>query len=186
MLLKKYMNVFVLCTGRCGSTTFSRACQHINNYSSSHESLTEFLGSKRFDYPSNHIEVDNRLSWLLGRLDYHYGDNAFYVHLRRDYDKTCQSLVKRINQGIMKAYKTPGILLKMDKTTDPIDIARDFVNTVNLNISHFLKDKSKKMNFQLESAAEDFPIFCERINAVVDIDKALAEFNIKYNASKVD
>lgn len=27
------MNVFVLCTGRCGSMTFARACGHIRNFS---------------------------------------------------------------------------------------------------------------------------------------------------------
>ena len=32
------MRVFVLCTGRSGSTTFVRACQHIDNYTASHES----------------------------------------------------------------------------------------------------------------------------------------------------
>ena len=111
-----YMNVFVLCTGRCGSTTFTRACEHINNYTSSHESRTQFLGAERFNYPTNHIEVDNRLSWLLGRLDNIYGNDAFYVHLTRDINLTCNSLTKRANQGIMRAYKTPGILLKMDKS----------------------------------------------------------------------
>lgn len=177
------MNVFVLCTGRCGSTTLTRACEHISNYSASHESLTEYLGSQRFNYPSNHIEVDNRLSWLLGRLDKAYGNNAFYVHLTRNIDETCQSLAKRIDQGIMRAYKTPGILLKMDKATSPIKIAEDFCLTVNENIRHFLKDKSNKMDFTLENAKSDFVKFCNRIDASVDIDSALSEFNLKYNAS---
>ncbi|WNC29392.1 hypothetical protein [Thermosynechococcus sp. PKX82] len=30
------------------------------------------------------LEVDNRLSWFLGRLDQTYGDRAYDVHLRRD------------------------------------------------------------------------------------------------------
>ncbi len=184
LLFVIYMNVFVLCTGRCGSTTFARACEHIDNYSSSHESLTEFLGAKRFDYPLNHIEVDNRLSWLLGRLDQAYGNKAFYVHLTRDLEKTCESLVKRINQGIMRAYKTPGILLNMDKSTEPYKIAEDFCLTVNANIKHFLKDKKKKMNFSLENASSDFVKFCNYIDAELNMDVALREFKIKYNASK--
>ena len=32
------MNVFILNTGRCGSRTFARACAHITNYTSAHES----------------------------------------------------------------------------------------------------------------------------------------------------
>ena len=76
-----FSNVFVLCTGRCGSTTFVQACQHIENYTASHESKISLLGDQRLEYSQNHIEVDNRLSWFLGSLDKKYGDNAFYVHL---------------------------------------------------------------------------------------------------------
>ncbi len=56
------MDVFVLCTGRCGSTTFIKACAHITNYTAAHESRTGLLGSDRLDYPGKHIEADNRLS----------------------------------------------------------------------------------------------------------------------------
>ena len=56
------MNVFVLCTGRCGSTTFACACRHIENYTAAHESRSHLAGPERFAYPEDHIEVDNRLS----------------------------------------------------------------------------------------------------------------------------
>ncbi len=78
------MNVFILNTGRCGSYTFHEACSHIKNFTSGHESRSTILGPNRLDYPENHIESDNRLSWLLGRLDKKYGDNAYYVHLLRN------------------------------------------------------------------------------------------------------
>jgi len=76
-----YTNIFVLSTGRCGSTTFYKACSHFSNYTSGHETLSSKLGIQRFAYPAFHIESDNRLSWLLGRLDTEYGNSAFYVHL---------------------------------------------------------------------------------------------------------
>ncbi|MHC4834220.1 MAG: hypothetical protein ACYTFH_10095, partial [Planctomycetota bacterium] len=60
------MNVFILSTGRAGSMSFERACSHITNYSAGHETRSGFLGQRRFDYPQNHIESDNRLAWLLG------------------------------------------------------------------------------------------------------------------------
>ena len=63
------MNVFILSTGRSGSQTFARACAHVSNYTSAHESRSGLLGDAHFDYPDNHIESDNRLSWMLGRLD---------------------------------------------------------------------------------------------------------------------
>jgi len=94
-VVQKAMNVFVLNTGRCGSTTFARACRHISNFSSAHESRTYLFGEERLAYPSNHIEVDNRLSWLLGRLDRKYGDRAVYVHLKRNIHDTAASFVAR-------------------------------------------------------------------------------------------
>lgn len=56
------MNVFVLNSGRCGSTTFIAACRHITNYSSGHESRATLIGEERLAYPTQHIEADNRLS----------------------------------------------------------------------------------------------------------------------------
>ncbi|WJI25223.1 hypothetical protein RHP47_05945 [Thermosynechococcus sp. QKsg1] len=50
------MNVFVLCTGRCGSVTFAKACTFITNFSSAHESRTFLLGEARLAYPDRHIE----------------------------------------------------------------------------------------------------------------------------------
>ena len=85
------MNIFVLNTGRCGSTTFIKACQHIQNFTASHESRSVFTGNQRLAYPRNHIEADNRLSWFLGKLDQEYGDNAVYVHLLRDRAATARS-----------------------------------------------------------------------------------------------
>jgi hypothetical protein len=45
------MNVFVLCTGRCGSTTFARACRHMTNYGVGHESRIGKLGEERLAFP---------------------------------------------------------------------------------------------------------------------------------------
>ena len=78
------MNVFVLTTGRSGSVTFAEACRHITNYTAGHETRVGLVGDDRLAYPGDHIEVDDRLAWLLGRLEDAYGDAAFYVHLRRD------------------------------------------------------------------------------------------------------
>ncbi len=64
--------------------TFIQACKHISNFSSSHESRCGLLAEARLDYPENHIEADDRLSWFLGRLDKQYGNSAFYVHLKRN------------------------------------------------------------------------------------------------------
>ncbi|MES9978612.1 MAG: hypothetical protein ABW107_07665, partial [Candidatus Thiodiazotropha sp. 6PLUC5] len=67
------MNIFILNSGRCGSTTFIKACEHITNYTTGHETRAHLTGDKRIDYPDNHIEADNRLSWILGRIDNKFG-----------------------------------------------------------------------------------------------------------------
>ncbi|MBF0099558.1 MAG: hypothetical protein HQK77_01480 [Desulfobacterales bacterium] len=177
------MNIFVLCTGRCGSTTFIKACKHISNFSSAHESRSAFLGADRLNYPENHIEADNRLSWLLGRIDKVYGAKAFYVHLKRNIYATAASFVKRYEFGIMKAYRHDGIIMGLPESSDPISVALDYCDTVNSNIETFLKDKSLKMEFHLENAEENFRSFCESIGADVNMYAALSEFKIRYNAS---
>ncbi|VAW94513.1 hypothetical protein MNBD_GAMMA23-2285 [hydrothermal vent metagenome] len=140
------------------------------------------MGVSRLFYPNNHIEADNRLSWFLGRLDEQYGDNAFYVHLMRDKNKTAASFIKRADYGIMQAYQK-GILQDSDTLLNINDIALDYIDTVTENIKHFLKDKTHKINFRLETADKDFKIFWDEINAKGDLAKALHEWNIAYNAS---
>lgn len=136
------MNIFILCTGRCGSTTFIKACQHITNYTAAHESRSFMIGPERVAYPDNHIEADNRLSWFLGKLENAYGNDAFYVHLQREIRSTAKSFLKRWDFGIMKSYRTQ-IVMGLDKKTpdiEKIEVCVDYCETVNQNIKAFLKD----------------------------------------------
>ncbi|MDH3948403.1 MAG: hypothetical protein OEU74_05525 [Gammaproteobacteria bacterium] len=177
------MNVFILNTGRCGSTTFIKACQYITNFTSAHESRCALLGETRFDYPDNHIEADNRLSWVLGRLDKHYGNNAIYIHLRRNNNDTATSYARRLFPGgIIPAYRN-GILQFLPDEISNLSVSLDYCATVNSNIELFLKDKTQKMTFNLENAKHDFLKFWDFIGAEGEIESALAEFNISYNAS---
>ena len=59
-----------------------------------HESRRDVVDD-RLNYPANHIEVDNRLSWFLGSLERQYGADAFYVHLVRDPNEVVESLLAR-------------------------------------------------------------------------------------------
>lgn len=176
------MNVFVLCTGRCGSLSFAKACGHIRNFTSGHESRCGMLGAERFNYPANHIEVDNRLSWLTGRLDRRFGTSAFYVHLKRDDEQTAHSYSRRMGRGIMNAYGGRGILMGVDEKVSPLDLAMDYVQTINSNIELFLRDKPHVLTFDIEQATQQFPEFCHRIDADVDIDAGIHEFERRYNA----
>lgn len=176
------MNVFILNTGRCGSTTWIEACKYIRNYTASHESRSHLIGEQRLAYPSRHIEADNRLSWYLGRLDALYGDDALYVHLSRNRDETAQSFARRIDFGIMRAYRE-GILLNTESDYSAEALAHDYIETVESNIALFLKDKHNKINVRLESAKADFSLFWKTIGAEGELEEALAEFDVRYNPS---
>ncbi len=181
---KRKSNIFILSTGRCGSTTIFKACQHISNYTSAHESRSGIVGPTHLDYPKNHIEADNRLSWFLGRLDQTYGNDAVYIHLKRDASKVAASYAKRLFAGgIIPAYGH-GIYFPKSPDVSSLLIAEDYCDTVNSNIEHFLKDKSNKMVFNLENAEHDFKIFWNMIKAEGDYNAALSEFGILHNASK--
>lgn len=176
------MNVFILSTGRCGSMTFSKACQHISNYSSGHESRLPLTGEQRLAYPENHIESDNRLCWVLGRLDVTYGDNAIYVHLSRNKHEVAESYARRHDFGIMKAYRE-GILLGGDPSQSHLDVALDYIETVEANIRLFLHNKSRSLDFKLENAKQDFNKFWDYIGAEGNYDNAMKEWDISYNRS---
>jgi hypothetical protein len=174
------MNVFVLTTGRSGSLTFSEACRHMTNFSTGHETRVGQLGDKRLAYPADHIEVDDRLSWLLGRLDKAYGDDAFYVHLKRNDLDTAASRMRRWNKPLMRAYRA-GILWDVDPDVDRLDVARDLNHTVNSNIRFFLRDRPQQMTIEIETATDTFPRFWERIGAEGDLHAALAEFGRRHH-----
>lgn len=181
------MNVFVLCTGRCGSMTFQRACAHLTNFTSSHESRVPLLGDSRLDYPENHIEIDNRLSWFLGRLDKKYGDSAYYVHLTRDPHVVAESWSRRFHilGGMATGYRDH--ILSGASTALEISrfaAAEDLVRTVNENIDLFLKDKTNVMRIRLEDVSSDFPIFWQWIGGVGDYSAAIAEFDKKHNSAQ--
>jgi len=180
-------NIFVLCTGRCGSVSLARALEYAENYTCGHETRSQYVGQKRFDYPANHIEVDNRLSWLLGRLDNAFGKDAFYVHLKRDVNKTAQSFAKRFDKGIMAAYHTAILMQgrKKNPDLDPLDFCLDYCNTVNDNILHFLRDKPHQLTVHMESMDAQLPELWRAIEAEGDVALALKEFDNKHNATSV-
>lgn len=191
------MNVFVLCTGRCGSTSFFEACRHAKNYSASHEDKRSILGRPRFEYPENHIAVDYRLSWMLGRLDLAYGKNAFYVHLLRDPQKVAQSFarmaqIERSSSTVIDKFDLPNRLNRMGapvwahmhvqaQKTFPLDlVAEDMVRSINSDIKLFLKDK-QWTSVQVETVEEDFPKFWGKIGAQGDLAIAMNEWRVIHN-----
>lgn len=183
-----YKNIFILGTGRCGTTTFIKACKHIANYSADHESQSRLIGEDRLDYPNYHIEADNRLSWFLGRLEHKFAEDTFYVHLLRDRDAVAKSTNKRWKNpsNIIDAFSR-GIVMRDVKRLseeEKLQLSYDYVDTVTSNIELMLKSTKKPFQtMYLETIKSDFKLFWEAIDAEGDLEKALAEFDVKHNPS---
>lgn len=179
-------HVFVLCTGRCGSTTFARACGHLTNWTAGHETRAHLIGPDRLGYAPDHVEVDNRLSWLLGRLDRAFGDRAAYVHLTRDPEEVARSYAERSRFGIIRAYRTD--ILLNHGTLGPqapiLDLCRDYVDTVTANIEQFLRDKAHVMPARVETLRDDFDAFLGWIDGHGDLAAARAELSHRHNATE--
>ncbi len=181
MVPRRFQHVFVLCTGRCGSVTFAKACTQFTNYTVGHET-NRATGEARLAYPKGHIEVDNRLAWFLGGLEDRYGDEAFYVHLVRDdarvaasYDRRWHhhgSLIRGFDDGIC------GHRLPSPET------AAHLVATVNANIRAFLQNKTNVIVGDIDTVQEWFPSFAAAIGAGGDLEGAIAEFANRHNATE--
>ncbi|MBG0827868.1 hypothetical protein HS041_08830 [Planomonospora sp. ID67723] len=182
------MNIFVLGTGRCGTTTFIRACEHLDNFTAGHETLSQMCGEDRFAYPGRHIEADNRLSWFLGQLALRYdGRDVLYVHLRRDPEAVVSSFLKRWDStyraSIMRSY-AHGLLQRASDwpERERALVCRSYVDTVTANIEEFLRHRDSTTMW-LEEADWAFPGFLDRIGAVGDLEAARAEWRVQHNAS---
>lgn len=178
------MRVFILCTGRSGSNTIIRACEHIENFTSGHETLSDQVGENRFNYPDNHIEADNRLSWFLGTMDKKFGE-AFYIHLIRNKKDTVNSFNRRwvINGGrsIITSFAWSLLMTPPDEKKK-LKICERYYDTVNDNIEFFLKSRTKKLTIHLEAPEKDFMLFWDTIGAKGNLDAALNELKIHHNS----
>lgn len=175
-------NVFVVTPGRTASMTFANACSRIVNYSAAHESRARFLGSERFSYPKDHIEIDNRLIWFLPLLKDKFGANAKLVYLFRDPDKVAESYHKRWNnpESIVRAYGE-GIL--MHGTVDSsrrLAICRDYAYRVDEIARTFVRSNGGII-VNLDSIESDFVFFLDWIDADCEKYDCLSVFQEVFN-----
>ena len=188
------MRVFVLTTGRCGSTTFSKACSHIDNYTSAHQGVLPLSGRidtkvlPGLDYPDNHIEVDPHLAWRLGRLHFQY-PAAFYVHLTRKKSDVHRSFLRkwiRKPQGQVAGWwEIHGRPRSADRMYDDRAAAimiNDMLVETNMNIVAFLRDKRRAMEFQIENYEQLWPVFLREIGAQTSAHLGMFEFENRYGA----
>ncbi len=166
--------------------TFAKACEHLTNYTTGHESRAGCIGDQRFSYPDQHIEVDSRLTWFLGELGLRFPE-AFYVHLRRDQEATAKSICHKWGGGQINFARAFGHAIVMHGSPWPesqkLDVSRFQVRTAVANIEEFLTNR-RHWTVWLEEASTWVQPFLEYIKAKGDLHAAQAEFAVRHNAGK--
>jgi hypothetical protein len=182
-----YRNIFVLSPGRSGSKTFVEASLHLTNFSASHESLSSKIGDERFEYPINHIEADNRLTWFTGEMAKRFKEKVLYVNLVRDFEATVDSFHHRLQNSqyrasIMNAFAHGIIEKSRDWREDQEqEVAQFYVETVQSNIELFLKDRPHHV-VHLQDGGKSFDEFLQMIHAEGNLEAARATWLEVHNA----
>jgi len=179
------MRVFIIGTGRCGTTTIWKAAQHITNYTAGHETKPGVIGRYK-GYPDNHIESDGHLIWTVPRLVAKYPDAKFAV-LRRDRKDLIDSLARRYYmQGILRLFHAD----KRHKEKQAREEAAAWlVDCMYAYAERFLAAQFKCdfRIFNLEKMKTgDWVRFWDWIGAEGDFDKSLKEWDIKHNTKVGD
>lgn len=175
------MNVFVVGTGRCGTLTFSRACQHMDNFTAQHHGAigpSDLRPQWYEGYADNHIEVNPYLSWFLPVLVESYPD-ALFIHLRRHKEEVVNSWVRRGKSYI------PGRFPKMlGVPTDDFRRVCEIQYDVTTRNIELMADHCNLHTLWLHEIKDQWRAFWDRVGARGDFEGSLAEWDTKYNASK--
>ena len=166
------MRVFVVCTGRCGSVTLAKACEHLDNFTVGHEEINEDL-----EYPDNHIAINPQFSIVLDELVAKYPD-AVYVYLERCTDDTAKSFQDLDNGSWLIHWQA------LYNTVFPLPTfraAKAWVRMSKLLITSTLPSDYIKIN--LATIKGDFLKFVGAIGGQGNIIAALAELDVKHNAN---
>lgn len=163
------MRIFVTGTGRCGSVSFYKACEHLTNYTCGNETRCGML-----EYPDRHIEINPQLRVCLSQLIDKYPQSLF-VHVIRE-RKSCIESLAALNHGIvMKAYEV--LYPTVVENATPLIIAKRFYDCENAIIASQLAQASNKLNFRLEAAKIDFTHFWKRISGEGNLEAAIESWD---------
>jgi len=183
------MNIFILGTGRCGTKAFIKACKHISNFTSAHESSNGQIGVHKFNFPDNHIEADNRLIWFFGTLEKAYSNKkVLYVHMRRNKSKVANSFNRRWYgmHSIIRSFSWGISYINWLRSSKEkrYSCCEFYVETVTDNIDSFLSNKKNTIVVNLENIEADFEKFWKYVEAEGDLNLALNSFTHESNKSK--
>jgi hypothetical protein len=168
------VNVFVVGTGRCGTSTFYQAARTIVGFTAGHETTAGTVPSWQF--ADQHIEVAAQLVYGIPRLRATYPD-ARWVHLVRDREPCVRSLARQCWES-MAAFAKQWFLC--DHPADVALAAEQFHDLTNELIEALLPPDAT-MKIRVEELVEAWPRFCEWIGAEYDEEAAAGILHRKYN-----
>lgn len=115
------MNVFFLSPGRTATTSIVKVFSNVGAMTAGHETRVKETYETRLNYPINHIEADNRLTFFMPQLTEKYGNEAVLVIVVRDRKKIAASYSKRWFKTNLPKLYAQGILLRdFSENTDTL------------------------------------------------------------------
>lgn len=111
-----------------------------------------------------------------------YGTEPLYVWLRRDRVATAESWSRRTEIPTSQINAWPKAAFFGAKGYSPLEIAQLMVDSTEDNIQLFLKDKNY-IEAWIENPIPPFAQMWEQIGAEGDYESAIAEFEIRHNAT---
>lgn len=175
--------VFVISTGRTATTAFAAASSFLPGFTAKHESRVSQPFSTRLDFAPNHIEADNRLIFYLAQIEEKFGDDAYYVFLKRDPAAIVKSYARRwhLTVSIVRAW-THGIrMIPRIEEADIEDCCQDFVSYADSTLSLFLARQRHVMMFDTADAANEFIRFSKWIGVGTPPPAAIEQWNKRHN-----
>lgn len=183
------MRVVVVGTGRCGTVTFTKACRHLTNYTSKHESTSGMTSAAALRLPDNHIEVNPHLSRMLWPLDRELaGADVLWVHLQRKREEVVESWVRRGRKAGVGLWTPLVMRVNAQKLNDEqwryaCGLCYD---SITGDIGAFMRTRTdgQQMHMWLHEAQARWPEFLKRIKARGNGRASQAEWNIRHNATR--
>lgn len=171
-LSKRCNQIFVVGTGRCGTTTFARACENARNRTVGHETCAGKVYS--FEYPQKHIEVDAPLVFRMNDLR-RLNPGCRFVHLIRTDRAACIESMVRYDPEICRAF---GWMVYHFAECDALTGAAALYDTITR-----IPKGNDVLTVSLESIKENWSKCWEWMGCEGDFIKSLETWEHKFNAS---
>lgn len=173
------MRIFVVGTGRCGTSTFYHACRHATNYTVGHESRAGRIND--YCYHDNYIEVSSHLAFAVPLL-MERNQGCRFVHIIRSKAACVASMaetreaIKAFAFGISEGNPRHG--------SEYLEWAAWLYDLINANITATVQTAWNAFLFHMDYADREWEECWRFMGCEGDFEASLAEWRWKYNAGE--